>query len=120
MSLAGADPPDPACSRPVFELGTRHFGPGVRYHVQSEGYHYGDLTWTCAGVPRPVIDRLYPGWFDFAGSLYSKGSEIEPGVHTEAVRPDGPLGGVHSLDGIEGGGDNGSTARVEWSLRPAE
>jgi hypothetical protein len=29
------------------------------------------------------------------------------------------LAGVHNLEGIEGGGDNGSTARVEWSLRPA-
>ena len=117
---AGADPPDPAWARLVFELGTRHFGPGLRYHVQSERYHYGELTWTCKGVPRRGIDRLYPGWFDFAGSLYSKGSEFEPGVHTEAVRDDGSLGGVHSLDGIEGGGDNESTARVEWSLHPAE
>ena len=32
---------------------------------------------------------------------------------------DGSLGGVHSFDGIEGGGDTGSTARVEWNLRPA-
>ena len=117
---AGADPPDPAYALLVFELGTRHFGPGVRYHVASEGYHYGDLTWTCSGTPRPGIDRLYPGWFDFSGSLYTMGSEFEPGVHTEAVRDDGALGGVHSLDGIEGGGNNGSTARVEWSLRPAE
>ena len=49
---------------------------------------------------------------------YSKGSEFEPGVHTEAVRDDGSVAGVHSLDGLEGGGDNGSKARVEWSLRP--
>ena len=117
---AGADPPDPAWARLVFELGTRHFGPGIRYHVESEGYHYGELTWTCSGTPRPGIDRLYPGWFDFAGSLYTKGSEFEPGVHTEAVRDDGTLAGLHSLDGIEGGGDNGSTAHVEWGLRPAE
>jgi len=116
---AGADPPDPAWARLVFELGTRNLGPGVRYHVESLGYHYVDLTWTCSGTPRPGIDKLYPGWFDFAGSLYSKGSEFEPGVHTETVRDDGTLGGVHNLEGIEGGGDNGSTARVEWSLHPA-
>jgi hypothetical protein len=48
------------------------------------------------------------------------GSEFVPGIHIEAVRNDGTLAGVHSLDGIEGGGDNGSTARVEWTLRPAE
>ena len=117
---AGADPPDPVWARLVFELGTRNFAPGVRYHVESVGYRYGDITWTCSGVPRPSVDRLYPGWFDFAGSLYTNGSEFVPGIHTEAVRDDGTLGGVHSLDGIEGGGDNGSTARVEWSLRPAE
>ncbi len=117
---AGADPPDPAWARLVFELGTRRLAPGVRYHVQSEGYHYGDVTWTCKGTPRPSVDRLYPGWFDFAGSLYTNGSEFVPGIHTEAVRDDGTLAGVHSLEGIEGGGDNGSTARVEWTLRPAE
>ena len=117
---AGADPPDPAWARLVFELGTRRPAPGVRYHVESEGYHYGPLTWTCAGVPRPGIDRLYPGWFDFSGSLYSRGSEFGPEVHTEAVRDDGTLAGVHNLEGIEGGGDNGSTARVEWSLHPAD
>jgi hypothetical protein len=117
---AGADPADPAWARLVFELGTRHFAPGARYHVESEGYHYGDVTWTCKGTPRPSVDRLYPGWFDFAGSLYTNGSEFVPGIHTEAVRDDGTVGGVHSLDGIEGGGDNGSTARVEWSLRPGE
>ena len=116
---AGADPADPAWARLVFELGTRQFGPGIRYHVQSEGYHYGDITWTCLGVPRPSVDKLYPGWFDFAGSLYSKGSEFEPSVHTETVHDDGSLGGVYSLDGIDGGGDNGSKARIEWSLRPA-
>ena len=104
----------------MFELGTRRPAPGVRYHVESEGYHYGPLTWTCAGVPRPGIDRLYPGWFDFSGSLYSRGSEFGPEVHTEAVRDDGTLAGVHNLEGIEGGGDNGSTARVEWSLHPAD
>ena len=117
---AGADPPDPAWARLVFELGTRNFGPGVRYHVESLGYHYGDITWTCNGVPRPSVDRLYPGWFDFSGGLYTDGSEFGPGVHTEAVRDDGTVAGVHSLEGIEGGGNNGSTARVEWSLRPAE
>jgi hypothetical protein len=117
---AGANPPDPAWARLVFELGTRNFAPGARYHVESVGYHYGDITWTCSGVPRPSVDRLYPGWFDFSGGLYSKGSEFEPGVHAEAVREDGTLGGVHDLEGIEGGGNNGSTARVEWSLRPAE
>ena len=116
---AGADPPAPAWARLVFELGTRRLAPGVRYHVESEGYHYGDLTWTCNGTPRPGIDRLYPGWFDFAGSLYTNGSEFVPGIHTEAVRGDGTLAGVHSLDGIEGGGDSDSTARVEWNLRPA-
>jgi len=62
-------------------------------------------------VTQRLVKRIITG--------YSKGSEFEPGVHTEAVRDDGSLGGVHSLDGIEGGGDNGSTARVEWSLRPA-
>ena len=117
---AGADPPDPAWARLVFELGTRQFGPGVRYHVESLGYHYGELTWTCSGTPRPGIDRLDPGWFDFSGSLYTNGSEFEPGVHTETVRDDGAVAGVHSLEGIEGGGNNGSTARVEWNLRPAE
>jgi len=117
---AGADPPDPAWARLVFELGTLQFGPGIRYHVESLGYHYGDQIWTCNGVPRPGIDRLYPGWFDFSGGLYTKGSEFEPGVHTETVRDDGSVAGVHNLEGIEGGGDNGSTARVEWSLRPAE
>jgi hypothetical protein len=116
---AGANPADPAWARLVFELGTRSFGPGIRYHVESLGYHYGDLTWTCKGVPRPGIDKLYPGWFDFAGSLYTKGSEFEPGVHTETVRDDGSVAGVHNLDGIDGGGDNESKARVEWSLRPA-
>ena len=115
---AGANPPDPVWARLVFELGTRQFGPGVRYHVESEGYHYGRPTMTCAGRPSPGIERLHPGWFAFAGSLYSNGSEFGPEIHTEAVRGDGTLGGVHSLDGIEGGGDNGSTARVEWSLRP--
>jgi hypothetical protein len=117
---AGANPPDPVWARLVFELGTRDFGPGVRYHVQSDGYHYGELTWTCHGVPRPGIDSLYPGWFDFAGSLYTNGSEFGPDVHTETVRDDSTLAGLHSLEGIEGGGNNGSTARVEWSLRPAE
>jgi hypothetical protein len=116
---AGADPPAPVWARLVFELGTLRFAPGIRYHVESDGYHYGQVTWTCANNPRPGIDRLYPGWFDFAGSLYTDGSEFGPGIHTEAVRDDGTLGGVHSLDGIEGGGNNGSTARVEWSLRPA-
>ena len=72
------------------------------------------------GRAAPGVDRLYPGWFDFSGGLYSKGSEFEPSVHTETVRDDGTVGGVHNLEGIEGGGDNGSTARVEWSLRPAE
>ena len=96
---AAADPPDPAWARLVFELGTRNFGPGIRYHVESLGYHYGDITWTCNGVPRPSLDRLYAGWFDFEGGLYSKGSEFGPGVHTEAVRDDGTLGGVHSLEG---------------------
>ena len=52
--------------------------------------------------------------------VHSNGSEFVPGVHTAAVRDDGTLAGVHSLEGIEGGGDNGSAARVEWSLRPAE
>ena len=117
---AGADPPDPVWARLVFELGTRNFAPGVRYHVESLGYRYGDITWTCSGVPRPSVDRLYPGWFDFSGGLYTNGSEFVPGVHTEAVRDDGTVGGVHNLEGIEGGGDNGSTARVEWSLRPAQ
>ena len=117
---AGADPPDPVWARLVFELGTRRFAPGIRYTVESEGYNYGNVTWTCSGTPRPSVDRLYPGWFDFPGSLYSKGSEFEPSVHTEAVRGDGSLGGVISLDGGDGGGDSGSTARVEWSLRPAE
>ena len=70
-------------------------------------------------MPRPSVDWLYPGWFDFAGSLYSKGSEFAPSVHTEVVHDDGSLGGVYSLDGIDGGGDNGSKARIEWSLRPA-
>jgi len=80
----------------------------------------GGITWTCSGIPRPSVDRLYPGWFDFSGSLYTKGSELEPGVHTETLRDDGTVAGVHILEGIEGGGDNGSSARVEWSLRPAE
>jgi hypothetical protein len=116
---SASDPPDPTWARLVFELGTRNFGPGVRYHVESLGYHYGDITWTCHGTPRPSVDRLYDGWFDFEGSLYSKGSEFGPGVHTEAVRDDGTLGGVHSLEGEVGGG-SGSLARVEWNLHPAE
>jgi hypothetical protein len=116
---AGAIPAAPVWARLVFELGTLRLGPGARYHVESNGYHYGDMTMTCRNRPGPGIDRLYPGWFDFAGSLYSTGSEFGPGIHAEAVRDDGTLGGVHSLEGIEGGGDNGSTARVEWSLRPA-
>jgi hypothetical protein len=70
-------------------------------------------------VPRPSVDRLYAGWFDFAGSLYSNGSDFGPEVHTEAVRDDGTLAGVHSLEG-EAGGDSGSAARVEWSLHAAE
>jgi hypothetical protein len=82
---AGADPADPAWARLVFELGTRRLAPGIRYHVESEGYHYGDVTWTCKGTPRPSVDRLYPGWFDFAGSLYTNGSEFVPGIHTEAA-----------------------------------
>ena len=67
---SAADPPDPTWARLVFELGTRSFAPGARYHVESEGYH-------------------------------------------------GTLAGVHSLEG-EAGGDSGSSARVEWSLHPAE
>jgi hypothetical protein len=116
---AGADPPDPVWARLVFELGTRQFGPGIRYHVESLGYHYGDITWTCNGVPRHSVSRLYQGWFAFAGSLYAKGSEFEPSVHTETVRDDGTLAGVHSLDSNNSHGDNGSSARVEWSLHPA-
>ncbi len=116
---SASDPPDPTWARLVFELGSRHFGPGIRYHAESLGYHYGDIIWTCKGVPRPSVDRLYAGWFDFEGSLYSKGSEFVPGVHTETVRDDGTLAGVHSLEG-EPGGDSGSVARVEWSLHPAE
>jgi len=117
---SASDPPDPAWARLVFELGTRNFAPGIRYHVESLGYHYGDITWTCSGVPRPSVDRLYPGWFDFAGGLYTKGSEFVPGVHTETVRDDGMVAGVHDLEGAEGGGNSGSTARVEWSLHPAQ
>ena len=30
------------------------------------------MVYAIGHVPRPGIDRLYPGWFDFAGSLYSK------------------------------------------------
>ena len=119
---AGVVPAEPVWARLVFELGTRQFAPGVRYHVESIGYHYAQVTWTCNNVVRPGVDRLYPGWFDFSGSLYTNGSEFgsDPGIHTEAVRDDGTLGGVHTLDGVEGGGYSGSTARVEWSLHPAE
>jgi hypothetical protein len=53
------------------------------------------------------------------GSLYSNGSEFAPGVHTETVRDDSTLAGVHSLVGEVGGG-SGSLARVEWNLHPAE
>jgi hypothetical protein len=35
------------------------------------------------------------------------------------VRGDGTLGGDYSLDGIDGGGDNGSAARIQWNLHPA-
>jgi hypothetical protein len=115
---AGADPPDPTWARLVFELGTLRLAPGIRYHIESEGYHYGDITWTCKGVPRPSVDRLFAGWLDFEGSLYGSGSEFGPGVHTEPVRDDGTLAGVHSLEG-EPGGDSGSAARVEWNLHPA-
>jgi hypothetical protein len=117
---AGADPPDPAWARLVFELGTLRPAPGVRYHVESEGYHYGDITWTCSGVPRPSVDRLYAGWFDFAGSLYTSGSEFGPEVHTETVRDDGTLAGVHNPGDGGNGANSGSTARVEWNLHPAE
>jgi hypothetical protein len=116
---SASDPPDPAWARLVFELGTRNFGPGVRYHVESEGYHYGDITWTCSGVPRPSVDGLYAGWFDFVGSLYTSGSEFGPDVHTETVRDDGTLAGLHSPGDGGNGADSGSTARVEWSLHPA-
>ena len=116
---SASDPPDPAWARLVFELGTRKFGPGIRYHVESEGYHYGDITWTCKGVPRHSVTRLYAGWFDFAGSLYSTGSEFEPGVHTETVRDDGTLTGLHDAGDQGNDANSGSSARVEWSLRPA-
>ena len=39
---------------------------------------------------------------------------------TEAVRDDGTLAVSTASMAIEGGGDNGSTAHVEWSLHPAE
>jgi hypothetical protein len=90
------------------------------YHVESEGYHYGDITWTCSGTPRPTVDGLYAGWFDFAGSLYTSGSEFGPDVHTETVRDDGTLAGLHSPGDGGNGADSGSTARVEWSLHAAE
>jgi hypothetical protein len=90
------------------------------YHVESEGYHYGDITWTCSGTPRPSVDGLYAGWFDFAGSLYTSGSEFGPDVHTETVRDDGTLAGLHSPGDGGNGADSGSTARVEWSLHAAE
>jgi hypothetical protein len=117
---SASNPPDPAWARLVFKLGTRRFAPGALYHVESEGYHYGDVIWTCNGTPSTSVVSLYPGWFAFAGSLYTNGSDFDSSVHTEVVRGDGSLGGVLDLDGIEGGGDNGSTARVEWSLSPAK
>jgi hypothetical protein len=116
----GLPPPDTFWARLVFELGTREFGPGRRYTVESEAYAYGYPTYTCNGTPRPAVISLFPGWFDFAGSLYSNGSEFVPGVHTESVRDDGTLAGVHSLAGEEVSGNSGSTARVEWSLHQAQ
>jgi hypothetical protein len=26
--------------------------------MESLGYHYGDITWTCSGVPRPSVGRV--------------------------------------------------------------
>jgi len=117
---AGANPPDPYWARLVFELGTLRPAPGVRYHVESIGYDYGDVTWTCKGRPGHSVTKLFPGWFDFAGSLYGNGSVFVEGVHTEPVRDDGTLAGVHTLDGTQNQGNSDSTARVEWSLHPAE
>jgi hypothetical protein len=88
--------------------------------VESIGYDYGDVTWTCKGTPGHSVTKLFPGWFDFAGSLYGNGSVFVEGVHTEPVRDDGTLAGVHTLDGTQNQGNSDSTARVEWSLHPAE
>jgi hypothetical protein len=109
---------DPPSARLVFALGTRSLAPGVRYHVESTNYDYWRGNMICKTGPVPTAVGLYPGWFSFGGSLQDHLS-VPPPLHTEPVRDDGTLSGVLSLPGIEAGGDNETSARLEWNLRPA-